>query len=142
MAEEEYERQLMAMPCDLERMSFLERKSRIRLQVVSRGGRSCLRSIDDTHRVLRMCVVRLLLEGCRRADLGRFKQVVYAAELDCLSSSRGLLREQLHKTVALQLRSMQQSDKIEDTLLASFNCVAFFDEILMQSFREIFPVEG
>jgi hypothetical protein len=89
-----------------------------------------------------MCVVRLLLEGCRRGDLGRFKQVVYGAELDNLSCSQGLLKEQLHKTVALQLRNMQRSDKLEDTLLASFNCVAFFDEIVMQSFRETFPVQG
>jgi hypothetical protein len=45
---------------------------------------------------------------------------------------------QLHKNVGECLRAVELSPNVESELIKCFNCVAFFDEVIMSSFREHF----
>lgn len=68
----------------------------------------------------------------------KLKEIVYGSELALMTASRGLLKEELHKNVGMHLRGVKQGEHLENELVKCFNCVAFFDEVLITSFKEHF----
>ena len=138
---EQYQSQIFQLNCDFERMSVLERKSRARLQIVHRHNRCYIRSINDKYKNLRIILLGLIINAHQTNHLERInklKNIIYSSELLHLTTSRGLLKEELHKNVGMNLEIARQGENIQNELIKSFNCVAFFDEVLASSFREYF----
>lgn len=99
-----------------------------------------IKSTDNEYPYLRILILAVLVKiyetGSAENEkrLGMVKRIVYGARLDGLVKDYGLLREQLGKVVAVQFRKLEVRFEAESYLLNMFNCVPFFDKILLRAF--------